>query len=133
MIYNNRQSIERASDRKHPRADFVESLRFKSYSLTSDQTEYHEDFISEGVSKNISPGGLLFQTKHVPPRLASVLWLNLNMKTIQAITLPLEVGQRPLIFENGLLGRVIHVEEDPDKNSHNVGISFITKFDASLP
>ena len=133
MIYRNRQSIERASERKHPRADFVESLQFKSYSLTPDRAEYHEDFVSEGISKNISPGGLLFQTKHAPPRLTSVLWMNLDMKTIQAITLPLEMGQRPLIFENGLLGKVVHVEEDLDKNMHNVGISFITKFDASLP
>lgn len=133
MIYRNRQSIERECARKYPRVDFFESLRFKSYSLTSDRVEYHEDFFSEGISMNISPGGLLFKTEHAPPRLDSVLWMALDMKTIRTITLPLDTDQKPLIFENGLLGKVIHMEENPDKDARNVGISFITKFDASLP
>lgn len=133
MLYKNRQSINRPSQRKHPRADYSGSVHFRSYSATApDDLNYNEDFEADGTSKNISPGGILFQTKRKPPTLSSILWMDLDRKTIKAITMCLETGQRPLIFENGLLGKIAHIQEGSN-GQVQVGVSFITKFDATLP
>ena len=133
MLFTNSQCIERESQRKYPRVEYTGPVTFKSYSPVSEQFNYQEDFSAIGTSENICPGGICFKTDRRPPGTLSVLWMTLDMKTVKALTLCLEAGQRPLVFENGLLGKIAHIEQDPETKAFNVGISFITKFDAALP
>ncbi len=133
MLYQNDQSIEHRSQRKHPRAEYSAPIDFKSFSLDGDGVSYNEDFVSKGVSKDINPGGIRFQTQHKPPSLSDVLWMGFDLKTVKTLTLCLEHGQRPLIFANGLLGKVVHIEKGHDQDIYDVGVSFVTKFNASLP
>ena len=133
MIDENSQSIKRKSQRKYPRADYSTPIRYKRYVFSPDEAAYDEAFTSEGKSANISPGGILLQTRHKPPKLSDVIWLNLDMKTVKTLTLCLEPGERPLILNDGLIGKVAHVEEDPSQEMFNVGIEFLAKLDTPLP
>lgn len=133
MLFTNSQSIERESQRKFQRVEYTGPITFKSYSPVSEQFNYQEDFSAEGASKNICPGGICFKSDRRPPKSSSVLWMNLDVKTVKALTLCLEAGQRPLAFENGLLGKIAHIEEDPESKAFSIGVSFVTKFDAALP
>ncbi|MBI3252139.1 MAG: PilZ domain-containing protein [Candidatus Omnitrophica bacterium] len=79
---------------------------------------------SKAVSKNISSSGILFQTQTAPPQLSSIVWMNVDIRTLKICR---EIEQRALIFNNGLLGRVVRVEEDPDKGAYDVGVCFLTQ------
>ena len=106
------------------RINFHTPLRFKIYA--SDQEAPKE--ASKGISQNISPAGILFQTENRPPQLSSILWMSLDIRTLKICQ---EIEQRALIFKSGLLGRVVRVEEDSDSNSYDVGVCFLTKTEQS--
>ena len=133
MDYEIKPHKARIIPRKHERVEHSAPVRFKSFSLTGDHTAYSEDFSSSGTSMNVSPGGLLFQTNHKPPKLSDVVWIDMDLKTMNTLSLCLDVRHRPLIFNNGFLGKVVHIEEDQDRDIYSVGISFVRKFDATLP
>ena len=76
-------------------------------------------------SKNISQSGVLFETRSDPPKLSSILWLNLDIRTL---TICKEIEKRALVLDNGVLGKVVRVEEAPDKqDSYEVGVCFLTQ------
>lgn len=77
-----------------------------------------------GRSQNISQSGILFQTDTNPPALSSVVWMNLDIRTLRICQ---EIERRALIFNNGLLGRVVRVEENPKTDNYEIGVCFLTQ------
>lgn len=79
----------------------------------------------EGSTRNISQSGILFQTENRPPQLSSILWMSLDMRTLKICQ---EIEAKALIFNNGVLGKVVRVEEDTDNNNtYDVGVCFLRK------
>lgn len=79
----------------------------------------------KGTSENISQSGILFHTKNNPPQISSLVWLSLDIRTLKICQ---EIESRALIFNNGLLGRVVRVEEDlQGENTFDVGVCFLTQ------
>lgn len=91
------------------------SLEFKAYGEKK----------SHGTARNVSQSGILFQTDQEPPQLSSILWLNLDVRTLKICQ---EIESRALIHNNGILGKVVRVEEDADNgNAYDVGVCFLRK------
>lgn len=92
--------------------------------FTSRGQEHQKTALMEGVSKNISQSGLLFHTEAKPPKISSILWMNLDIRTLKICQ---EIEDRALLFNDGLVGRVVRVEEDVLNNIYNVGVCFLTQ------
>ena len=105
------------------RIKFRQPLNYKSYSATrSVGTDSAE---CQGTSQNVSQSGILFQIENDPPQLSSIVWMNLDIRTLSICK---EIERRALIFNNGLLGRVVRVEEDAKNNNvYDVGVCFLTQ------
>lgn len=95
------------------RLKFSAPVRFKSYPKTSQES---------GVSQNISQSGILFQTPKNPPQLSSLLWMNLDLRTLKICQ---EIENRALILNNGVVGKVVRVEEG--QRNYDVGVCFLTQ------
>src|SRR5262245_32506341 len=107
------QDVER---REFFRLNFKSPLKFKTYA---------ERPVTAN-SRNISQSGILFQTEEAP-KLSSLLWLSLDMRTLKICQ---EIESRALVLNNGLVGKVVRVEEDPgNHNSYDVGVCFLGKDD----
>ena len=102
------------------RLNFTGPVQYKSYDGKQAKPQ-----ATEATSRNISQSGILFQTTSRPPAMSSILWLDLDLRTLKICQ---EIESRALIFNNGLLGRVVRVEEDPaNANAYDVGVCFLTK------
>ena len=76
-------------------------------------------------AKNISQTGILFRTEDSPPQISSLLWLNVDIRTLKICQ---EIESKALIFNNGVLGKVVRVEEDTKHgNTYDVGVCFLRK------
>jgi len=96
------------------RVPFRSSLKYKAYT---------ENPVT-ATTENISQSGILFQSEKAP-KLSSILWLNLDMRTLKICQ---EIEARALICNNGVLGRVVRVEEDTDNGTgYDVGVCFLKK------
>ena len=106
------------------RLKFNSPLNFKSYdSRHSASSETQPKKIQTGVSQNISQTGILFQTQQTPPKISSIVWMSLDLRTLKICQ---EIEARALILNNGVLGRVVRVEEDPANSSaYDVGVVFL--------
>ena len=101
------------------RLDFSAPLKFKSYEPEQPQ--------SEATTKNISQSGVLFQTKTNPPAISSILWMDLDIRTLKICR---EIETRALVFNNGILGKVVRLEENPRSgDAYDVGVCFLTRED----
>ena len=79
----------------------------------------------EATTRNISQNGVLFQTEQSPPNLSSLVWMNLDMRTLKICQ---EIESRAIIFNNGVIGKVVRVEEDPEAaKTYDVGVCFLRK------
>ncbi len=104
--------------REYFRLKFNTPLQFKAYDTTS---------AIPGSTRNISQSGILFQTEQAPPKLSSIVWMNLDMRTLKICQ---EIESKALIFNNGVLGKVVRVEEDADNNNaYDIGVIFLNKSD----
>ena len=124
MVYNDDTN---AKDRREFfRLNFTTPLEFKSYSLTKTAPKSQiSQPSSKAVSQNISQSGILFQTGENPPQLSSILWMHLDFRTLNICQ---EIEKRALIFNNGVLGKVVRVEEDPENNRlYDIGVCFLTQ------
>ncbi len=99
------------------RINFNSPVEYKSYTGS-------EPVRASGRSQNISQSGILFQTETNPPALSSVVWMNLDIRTLRICQ---EIERRALIFNNGILGRVVRVEENPKSDIYEVGVCFLTQ------
>mgnify|MGYP003394640227 CR=1 FL=1 len=96
-------------------------LEFKAYG----------DRKTRGASRNVSQSGILFQTEQEPPQLSSILWLSLDIRTLKICQ---EIETRALIMNNGILGKVVRVEEDVENGeSYDVGVVFLKKDQKEIP
>lgn len=66
----------------------------------------------------------MFQTETQPPQLSSIVWLNLDMRTLSICQ---EIERRCLVLKNGLLGRVVRVEENTTNDAYDIGVCFLTR------
>ena len=79
----------------------------------------------QAVSENISPSGILFRTENRHPEVSSVLWMNVDIRTLRICQ---EIEKRAIILNSGILGRVVRVEEDTKNNrAYDVGVCFLTQ------
>ncbi len=92
--------------------------------FTARGQEHQKAALVQGTSKNISQSGLLFHTEAKPPKISSIIWMNLDMRMVKICQ---EIEKRALLFNDGLLGRVVRVEEDVDGGVFDVGVCFLTK------
>ncbi|OIO39658.1 MAG: hypothetical protein AUJ72_00280 [Candidatus Omnitrophica bacterium CG1_02_46_14] len=107
------------------RVNFSVPLNFKSYTGARSNRPRIADTAAPGVSRNISQSGILFQTENNPPELSSILWMNLDFRTLSICK---EIERRALIFNNGVLGRVVRVEESTKESGrYDVGVCFLTQ------
>lgn len=104
------------------RINFNTPLQFKSYA--GDRQVTSRSDILKGTSQNISQSGILFQTDNNPPQLSSILWMDVDLRTLKICQ---EIEQRAIVFNNGVLGRVVRVEENPKSNAYEIGVCFITQ------
>jgi hypothetical protein len=96
------------------RVPFSNSLNYKAYTRPA----------TYGAAQNISQSGICFQTGE-PPKLSSILWLNLDIRTLKICQ---EIESRALVMNNGILGKVVRVEEGAeDGNTYDVGVCFLKK------
>ncbi len=107
------------------RINFSTPLQFKAYSVDEkSKSSKSLDSATRGISQNVSQSGILFHTKTNPPALSSLVWLNLDIRTLKICQ---EIENRALVLNNGLVGRVVRVEEDNHThNSYDVGVCFLT-------
>ncbi len=97
------------------RLPYANSLKYKAYNEQG----------ATATAQNISESGILFQTAQEPPKLSSIVWLNLDLRTLKICQ---EIESRALIFNNGVLGKVVRVEEgSDDDSSYDVGVCFLRK------
>lgn len=76
----------------------------------------------QGYVSNVSEAGLLCNITERVDR-DDILWLSFNRDTLGICQ---EMEKRSLIYQNGIIGKVVHVEQKED-NTYNVGINFITR------
>ena len=120
---NNDQNIVQER-REFFRIKFESPVRFKNYSAIKNKPRSGETLL-KGTSQNISQSGILFQTEVTPPQLSSILWMNLDIRTLKICQ---EIEKRAIVLNNGLLGRVVRVEEDiKNKKIYEVGVCFLTQ------
>ena len=101
------------------RVKFNTPLRFTACSASAPK-----DRIAEGASQNVSQSGILFRAVGDPPPMSSIVWMDVDLRTLKICQ---EIEARALVTHNGLLGRVVRVEEDPKNNaSYDVGVCFLT-------
>ena len=104
------------------RLKFNNPVQYRAYSDTQEKTSKTP---SAGTSQDISSAGILFQTENRPPDLSSILWLNLDYRMLKICQ---EIDSRALIFNGGVLGRVVRVEENHENtNAYDVGVCFLTQ------
>ncbi len=106
------------------RINFQTPVRYKTYPQTQASAEPLAA-VTKATAKNISQSGILFQTDANPPQLSSILWMNVDLRTLKICQ---EIEQRAIVYNNGLLGRVVRVEEDPSNHQvYDIGVCFITQ------
>ena len=112
--------------REFYRVPYKTPLKYRSYAVTrSNPSAATAAEASAAVSENISQSGILFQTKDDPPAISSIVWMNMDFRTLNICK---EIDGRALILKNGLLGKVVRVEEDSkNSNAYDVGVCFLTK------
>ncbi len=99
------------------RMDFNSGFQYQNCSPVDPKTS--------ADTKNISQSGILFQTSTNPPAISSILWMNMDLRTLNICK---EIENRALVFNNGVLGRVVRVEEDVRTGKHyDVGVCFLTR------
>ncbi len=108
--------------------NFVEKREF--YRIAYEKPVKFKEFVkarrgrpSVAVSRNVSQSGVLFISKTLP-KISSVIWIKLPLAELSICK---EIEDRAIAEKNGILGRVVRVEEDPDLKRYSVGVCFVKK------
>ncbi len=76
------------------------------------------------VTRNISQSGILFHTKN-PPSISNLLWISLDLRTLNICQ---EIEQNALIIKEGIVGKVVRLEESKiEEGNYDVGVCFLKK------
>lgn len=81
-------------------------------------------FKNEMLTRNISPAGILFRTKSVPPALSSTVWIELDQKMMNICS---EIEHDLIVRDQGIFGRVVRIAEGEPGMSYDVGICFLRR------
>jgi len=109
--------LYRGPERRHfVRLEYVTPLAYK---ICNKETIAR---LLQGYVSNVSEAGLLCNITERVDR-DDILWLSFNRDTLGICQ---EMEKRSLIYQNGIIGKVVHVEQKED-NTYNVGINFITR------
>ena len=106
------------------RLNFKAPVQFRYYAPQSEpKSAKLAEGLMDGQAKNISAKGVLFQTEKYPPQLSSIVWMSLDIRTLKICR---EIEAKALIFNDGILGKVVRVEEDSEKgDTYDIGICFL--------
>ena len=85
------------------------------------------DKLLKGYSVDISRSGLLCSIKEKVNK-DDLLWLSFSRDTLDFCK---ELEKKVFIYQNGIIGNVIRVDEDP-LGAYNVGIKFIVREEKEL-
>lgn len=84
--------------------------------------------ILDGYTSNISQAGLLCSIKEKVKK-GDILWLSFDRSTL-GICEGLE--KRSLIYQNGIIGKVVRIKRHHKDKAYEVGIQFITREEKNL-
>lgn len=76
----------------------------------------------KGYTADISRSGLLCNIKDRVNK-GDILWLSFDRGTLNIFE---EIERRSLIYQNGIIGKVVRIEQRND-DTYNVGVKFITR------
>jgi len=76
------------------------------------------------LTRNISPSGLLFRTKNIPPAISSIVAVEPDPKMLNICS---EIEADLIIRNNRIFGRVVRIAEGEPGLSYDVGICFLRK------
>ena len=120
MAYS--EDINFQDRREYFRINFKTPIEFRSYATPSNAGPAK---LAKGSSQNISQTGILFKTSDMPPKLSSIVWMNLDIRTLSICQ---EIEKKALILNKGLVGKVVRVEEDmQDTSAYDIGVCFLTQ------
>jgi hypothetical protein len=119
-------SVRRIDKRNLLRREF---LRFDyitpiAYKVCSPETLSK---LLEGYTTNVSQTGLLCNLTQKVQK-DDILWLSFDRATLNVCS---ELERNSLIYQNGVIGKVVRIEEKNDSN-FAVGIQFITREEPNL-
>lgn len=107
--------------RQFVRLDYITPLAYKVCKLETISK------LLQGYTSNISVAGLLCNIKEkVNPD--DILWLSFDRDILIICE---ELDRRCLIYQNGIVGKVIRTELKDD-SSYNIGVQFITREEKNL-
>ena len=112
LVFQNRREFFRVK--------FNAPIQFKAYTENAGSNANP----LKGKTQNISQSGIRFETENDPPKLSSIVWMNVDLRTLKICR---EIEEKALIFNNGVLGRVVRVEEDPKNSTYDIGVCFLTQ------
>ncbi len=112
------KGIER---REFVRLDYVSPLAFKVCKETTISK------LLEGYIANISPAGALCRIAE-RVNIGDILWLALERSALEMCA---EIEKRSLIYQNGVIGKVVRIEHEKDNKFH-IGIQFLTREEKNL-
>lgn len=107
--------------REFVRLDYIAPLAYK---ICKKETVTK---LLKGYTTDISQAGLLCNIKEkVKPE--DILWLSFDRATLSICE---EVEKNCLIYQNGIVGKVVRIEPKPDQ-TFNVGLKFIVREEKNL-
>ena len=114
-----KEEFQNGDRREFFRVDFRRPVKFR-------QVQDSEDHLKIATIENISQSGILFKTR-ILPQLSSVLWMDMDFRTLNICR---EIEDNVLIYESGILGRVVRIEVyDEENKADDVGVCFLRKTD----
>lgn len=115
------EDTQQQERREFPRLEFVIPLDFKVC---------REETIAKllaGYTANISAAGLLCHLPH-KVEMEDILWLSFDRTTLKICR---EIEERVLIYQSGVIGKVVRVQEG-DSGLYHVGVRFFTREEHNL-
>lgn len=106
----NRGSYPGNERRKYMRLEYSGAVEYREEGKESSAT---------GKARNISVSGLMFCSSSAPA-VGSSLWLKLDVKDLLICR---EIERDVMIRDDGIIGRVVRVEERPD-GLYDIGVCF---------
>ena len=104
--------------REYFRMDFRRPVKFRVIEDNEGEAE-----VRLGTTANISETGILFSSS-VLPRIASIVWMDMDLRMLKLCK---EIEKRAVVYQKGLLGRVVRLEEDTRTDSYKIGVCFVTQ------
>jgi len=107
--------------REFSRLDYVTPIMFKVC------RKEVLDKLLEGYTSDVSQAGLLCNIKENVKE-DDILWLSFDRATLNICE---ELDRRSLIYQNGIIGKVVRIEPQQD-GTFNVGVQFIIREEKNL-